>query len=1063
MLKHPELTLRRITNCLAQRLEPLCIAERIPLDVAAFHVHGEPVSWEEASRARYEPFAIGAPWGPAWDTTWFRFTARVPDAWAGREVIALIDLGFGRGEGFTCEGQIWRDGRPRGAVNVNRRDVPLLRPARGGETVSFLVEAGANGHALTAVGREAARLDPDFDGPPGFTLAAADLAVFDRDVWDLWLDMQLGADALACLPADAPRHGRLLRALNAAVNRFDPDDRASLARMRSEIADVLACRNGDTVHEISAIGHAHIDTAWLWPLRETIRKCARTFGTALGYMDEYPEYVFGCSQAQQYSWMKRHYPDIYSGIQDAVKRGQWEPIGSMWIEADCNVSGGEALVRQIIHGKQFFLDEFGVDTIDLWIPDVFGYSASLPQIMKQAGIRYFLTQKISWNQFNRFPHHTFLWEGIDGSRVFTHFPPADTYNGSFRPQELRQSVQRFRENDRATRSLYPYGFGDGGGGPTRRMLENARRLRDFEGLPRVTLEKVRDFFPKAERDAVDLPLWVGELYLELHRGTYTTQARNKRGNRKGELLLRDAELFDAIDHVLAPDADGPSVTTQAPPRAVHDTHAHPRAEERRGHVGALDRAWKLLLLNQFHDILPGSSIHRVYQDSARDYDTIQTLGAQVRDDAVDRLTEGLGTGDARRPLAVLNTLAHRRQEVISTPEGDPLRVDVPPCGWAVADAEAAHAAPDGGPPPVTVERQGRSLTLDNGLLRVVLDEQGLLAEVHDQRADRAVLAPAARGNVFQLHDDYPNNWDAWDVDVFYRESMQAITGLETLTVAEATPLRATVRLVRAFGPSRIEQDLVLRAGSARLDFVTRVDWQHRHRFLKVAFPVDVHAGRATYEIQYGHTERPTHQNTSWDVARFEVCAQKWVDLSEPGYGVALLNDCKYGHDIHGHVMRLSLLRGPTQPDPDADLGEHVFTYALLPHPGDLRSAGVVEQAYALNVPLLVRPVAPAPDRPRTAHAWLQVDRPGIVVEAVKVAERGRDLVVRLYEAHGTRGPLKLRMGLPVTGAVRTDLLERTAEPLDMTDGSIELSVRPFEIMTLKFTCRAGEPEPALRQ
>ncbi len=1039
MLKHPSVTRERIKNTITRVIEPLLYEAREPLEVARYVVGGEPVGPDVALAADYESVEIGLTWGGAWDTTWFRFSGQVPAQWAGGRVVTLIDLGFaGWGEGFGVEGMIWRDGRPRGAVNLVRHDAPLIDSAIGGEDVLLHVEAASN--PRTDTNYDAPLLLPDYDCPAWLTLKQAEIARVDVDAWALYHDFVLCADALNALPEDGPRHGQVMYALNAAVNALMPGDRSTIPAARQCLVDVMRRTNSETAHTVSAIGHAHIDTAWLWPLRETVRKCARTFSTAIEYMKEYPEYIFGCSQAQQYSWMKAHYPTIYEDIRAAIQRGQWEAIGSMWIEADCNVTSGESLVRQILHGKRFFKDEFGVDTIDLWIPDVFGYSAALPQIMAQSGIRYFLTQKISWNQFNSFPHHTFLWEGIDGTRILTHFPPADTYNGRFNPSEVMGAATRFRENDRATRSLYAYGYGDGGGGPTRGMLEFARRLKDFEGLPRVELEKVSDFFPKAEADAVDPPVWVGELYLELHRATLTTQARNKRGNRKGECLLRDAEFFDAVDCVLNGGADGDSITPQAPDRAVYDTHLRADAEARRGRVGALDRAWKLLLLNQFHDIIPGSSINWVYRDSDNDYATIHALGEQVRDDALAQL---ITAGDA---VTVCNTLGHERREVIDGLKGAPIYVSVPSCGYAVVDS-AATGLPDGMAPVGVTEGDG-CIELDNGLLRVVINADGNLAEIHDRRADRQVLTPGEQGNLLQLHEDLPNAWDAWDVDLFYKEKVENVGGLTALDVLESGPLRVVVRVRRAFGQSTLEQTIVLQAGSPRLDFHTQVDWHERHRFLKAAFPVNVRSARATYEIQYGHAERPTHYNTSWDMARFEVCGQKWVDLSEAGYGVALLNDCKYGHDVYGGVMRLSLLRGPTAPDPVADEGAHRFSYALFPHAGSFQHAGVIEAAYDFNVPLVVR--SGRPTQTADADSWFAVDRPGVVIEAVKIAEDGDSLIVRLYEAHGGRGPAVLRTSLPFASARDCNLLEEDGDAVEIRDGEIRMDLRPFEIRTLKF-------------
>ncbi len=1049
MLKHPDLTLARLRKDRKDRLEPLIYPASALLDVAAWAVPGEPVPPEEALAADYEPFPVGGAWGPEWGTCWFRFSGRVPDAWKGRRVVARVALGYRSGEGFTAEGLVFEGGRPTRAVNVHRDEIPVSDSASGGEPVEFHVEAGANARSSEGAGPWDTRAR--YSGEPYFRLTRAELAVVDRAVWDLWIDMGLCLDAIACLPPNAPRRGQLLYALNAAWNRFDERDSESPARVREALRPIMSCRNGDTVHRISAVGHAHIDTAWLWPLRETIRKCARTFATQLRYMEQYPEYVFVCSQAVQYAWMKKHYPKIYAEIRAAVQRGQWEPVGSMWVESDCNIPSGESLVRQILHGKRFFMEEFGVETRDVWIPDVFGYSASFPQVMNSAGIRYFLTQKISWSQFNRFPHHTFHWQGIDGTRIFTHFPPADTYNANFTAQQLKHNEARFLEHDRATRSLYVYGYGDGGGGPTPLMLETARRVEDFEGLPQVTLERASAFFEKAEADAVDPPVWNGELYLELHRGTLTTHARNKRWNRQCEQLLGEAEWLDAVDFFLLGGSgrSDASIESEPPSLAVYESDPHPSGAARRGRAGALDRAWKLLLLNQFHDIIPGSSIGWVYQDCARDYAVIRTLGETARNDALAPILERVATGETEQPALVLNPLSVPCEAVVDGPGGGPVHVAAPAMGYAVQDL-AGTGLPEG-TDPVSVKREGDRIVVENGLLRVVLDPDGLIERLTDLRLHREVLAPGERGNALQVHPDYPHNWDAWDIDIFYREKVESLTELEACAVQEESPLRATVLLVRRYGESRIAQRMVLTAGSARLEFHTQVDWKARKRLLKVAFPVAVHAPRATYEIQFGHVERPTHYNTSWDMARFEVCGHRWADLSEGDYGVALLNDCKYGYDIHENVMRLSLLRGPESPDPTADLGEHAFSYALLPHSGDFRAGRVIEEAAALNAPPAVHPLERRTGGELPARiSWFEVDRPGTMISAVKVAEEGDALVVRLYEAYGTRGPCTLTCRLPVRTVATVDLLEREEHSLELEAGRVTFTVRPFEIVTLKF-------------
>lgn len=1056
MLKHPKLTLDHLGRMVETRLAKRIYPQRQPLTLEAWQAPGEPVPAAAAlsSQTPFTPFAMGGKWGPPWSTVWFRLSGQVPLSWSGKPVYALVSLTKGGHPGFTAEGLVYLHGKAVRAVNRYHSEVPLLEAAEGGETILFHIEAGAN-----SAPREKNHLWPD--GPPQFTFEQAELVVYDPDAWALYHDMRVCLHAIQALPENSPRRGQLLAGLNRAWNMLPitdggdlpTDDPGLLLRLREALAPLMECRNGDSAHQVSAVGHAHIDTAWLWPLRETIRKCARTFATALRNMEAYPQYVFVCSQAVQYSWMKAHYPEIYEEIRAAIGRGQWEPVGSMWVECDCNLPSGESIVRQMLHGKRFFEEEFGYETKDVWIPDVFGYAASMPQLMKQAGVDYFLTQKISWSQFNRFPHHTFRWEGIDGTSIFTHFPPTDTYNGDFNPRQIQAGCDRFLEHDRASRSLYVYGWGDGGGGPSLDMLESARRLRDFEGLPRVTQERAREFFRLAEAEATDLPLWVGELYLELHRGTYTTQAANKRANRKCEFHLREAEMLDAISSLLL-GAEGPSISGQAPPRATHDTHLHPRAEERRGRVGALDRAWKLLLLNQFHDIIPGSSIGWVYQDSTRDYEVIRTLADQVEEDSLRPICDRIDTAGAAAPCLVLNTLGFARNEVVEGPQGTPVYAEAPSCGYALLDL-ADCGLPEGSHPVVARVDESGAIMLENGLLRVQIGTDGLLHQVYDLWSEREVLKPGCLGNQFQIHPDLPNNWDAWDIDVFHRERMETVGGLQSLTLLEGGPLRAVVEVCRRYGNSQFRQKVVLRADSARLDFHTEADWQESGKLLKVSFPVNILSPRATFEIQFGHVERPTHMNTSWDMARFEVCAHKWVDLSEGDYGVALLNDCKYGHDVFGHTMRLSLLRSPSDPDPEADRGRHLFSYALLPHQGDPRQAGVIEEAYAFNAPLRLQPL---PSRKGTLPAtatWVEADRPGAIIDTVKMSEDGTDLVVRLYEAYGTRGKCELRVNLPVAAASLCDLLERPGRPLPIESGTVSLQLTPFQVATVRF--RIGLP------
>ena len=888
------------------------------------------MSFDEAMRGEFLPFHAGDAWGAPWSTTWFHVRGRVPDQWKGRNVVAIFDLGFEGPPGFTCEALAWKEGKPWRGVDPNHRRLPVEGPE-----IDFYLEAAANPRASEQGSEPAPSMIALRSSPePAFVLRQAELAIWDQ-------------------PQGQTVH------LDAGT------------------------------HVISAVGHAHIDTAWEWPLREGKRKCARSWSTQLALMDEHPDYVFACSQPAQYAWIKQSYPDLYRRIKEKVAAGQWEPVGAMWVEADCNLPSGESLVRQLVHGKRFFMRELGVETRILWLPDVFGYPGNLPQLIKESGCDYFLTQKLSWNDTNKPAHHTFWWEGIDGTRVFTHFPPADTYNGDFSASEVEFSVRNFKDSSGSNRSLYLFGYGDGGGGPTAEMIDSAHRLG-------VGLGRAADFFEQAEAEARDLTISSGELYFELHRGTYTSQSRTKRLNRMAQQALREAEMWSVAA------GDYPAET--------------------------LDTQWKKLLLNQFHDILPGSSIDWVYEETERDLTDVAFSANRVIARAIKKVA-----GDGYR-TAVFNVNSHRRREVVEF--GHRLRlVEVPACGWAVQQELTIREEQR-----VRVFERG----MENSLLRVRWDDRGLLTSIWDKHAQREVLA--APGNVLQLHDDNPSRWDAWDLDLEYRDSMTDLTGLAEQTIEEPGGLRGAVRFTHEFGRSRITQRMVLDADSRVLRFECEADWHEVHRLLKVAFPVTVSAREATYEIQFGHLRRPTHSDTSHAAAMFEVCAQRWADLGDGDYGVALLNDCKHGYDIHGSVMRLSLLRAPTHPDPSADQGRHQFTYALMPHPGGFREAGVIEASEDLNAPL--RTVFSNLDE-SAAASLLEVDTRQVIVEAIKRAEDSNATIVRLYEAWGRPCRARIKTKLSIGRASLCDLLERERSEVQVRGGEMELDFTPFTVLTLK--------------
>ena len=871
-----------------------------------------------------------------------------------------------------------------------------------------------------------------------------------------------------------PAKGRLLDALEEAFvildtrEPFDEGFYASVAPAHTALRAGIAQAGSPLDVDITATGHAHIDVAWLWPLGQTRRKAGRTFQNVLRLMEQFPEYHFTQSQPQLYDFVRQDYPALFDAIKARVAEGRWESIGGMWVEADCNLSGPESLVRQFLLGRTFFREHFGnAESPVLWLPDVFGYSWALPQLIKQAGLDYFFTIKIGWSQYNRLPYDSFWWQGLDGTRVLTHFSPTpeigsshlgtSTYNAEAAPEQVIGTWTNFQQKDLGMGGVTPpllmaYGHGDGGGGPERKMLENIREMRAFPATPHIRQGSVIEFFRKLETFGDRLPTWNGELYLELHRGTYTTQSRNKRANRKAEFALHDAEFLAAFASAANPGYEYP--------------------------FDALRHAWELVCLNQFHDIIPGSSISLVYLESQQQYAEVQSLASDVRDAALDAIAKHV-KGDA----LIVNPTSFARRDLAFWPDGtgdlqtvDGACVFVQPVDGGVL-IDAGEVTPFSVTPlvssPPSALRNPKSeirnlvatvALLENDLLRVELNEVGDVICVYDKVNARQVLPAGAVANQFQAFEDRPRQWDAWDLDIFYDDKMWLADPASSVRVVEAGPLRATLEICRRILHSEYVQRISLAHNSPRLDLHTTIDWRERHILLKVAFPVDILSPVATYEIQWGNVQRPTHRNTSWDWARFETVAQKWVDLSEGDYGVSLLNDCKYGHDIQGNVMRISLLRSPTMPDPEADQGEHCFAYSLLPHAGECGEA-TIGAAYALNDPLIVYPTkgrcaGQTTERalfdPRSGRSsFISTDRPDIVVETIKCAEDGHGLIIRFYESQRRRGPVTLTAGFDLAHVWRTNLLEEDQAELTPTGTSVSLYVKPYEIVTLRLIPAQG--------
>jgi alpha-mannosidase len=794
--------------------------------------------------------------------------------------------------------------------------------------------------------------------------------------------------------------------------------------------------------EITAIGHAHIDVAWLWTLGQTRRKAGRTFHTVNRLMDQYPEYRFTQSQPQLYDYLRQDYPELFETIHGRVAEGRWEPIGGMWVEADCNLSGPESLARQFLLGRNFYREHFGdgAESPVLWLPDVFGYAWNLPQLIKEAGLEYFFTIKIGWSQYNRLPYDSFWWQGLDGTRVLTHFsttkepgsPFAATYNAAATPGETLGTWANFQQKDYTPAGETPpllmsYGYGDGGGGPTREMIENIRVMENFPATPHLHAGRVGDFFQELAAISENLPVWNGELYLEFHRGTYTTQARNKKANRKSEFLLHDAEFLATYAAILDPGYHYPA--------------------------SGLKQAWQLVCLNQFHDIIPGSSIGPVYQESLEQYEQVRQIVTEIRDQALEVIAANLGTSQL-----VVNPAPFARAEPVAV-DGE-LRDLGKLLAYSVTVVQATSDksravnhkfhAPTAASDPQPL--------LENDFIRVEFNLAGDITRIYDKQVRREVLSEGAIANQFQAFEDIPLSWDAWDIDIFYDDKMWLAEPATSIEVMENHPLRATLEIKRRILNTVYTQRISLTHNSPRLDFETDIDWQERQILLKVAFPIEVLSPVATYEIQWGNVERPTHRNTSWDWARFETAAQKWVDLSEGDYGVSLLNDCKYGHDIRDNVMRLTLLRGTTAPDPMADYGVHQFKYSLYPHTGSWNESTVAE-AYALNDEVIVfqtknrrrKTENPVSDHRSSVegHSFITANRENTVIETIKRAEDGNGIIVRLYESQRQRSAFVLTTAFDLKAAWRTNLLEENQEEIAVKDNQLHYQIRPYQILTLR--------------
>ena len=1052
---------RERAEVIANKLKKLMVVQKFQLDdwkvKEGFFLRPEEADLAEED---WEPFdsRLMHWYGPD-RHYWFRTVFTIPEEYDGKGLWLRIRTQIEEwDDAKNPQFLVFLNGEVVQGADMNHREVLLSEAATAGETVTVDLQAYSG------------TLHPEFR-------LMADVEEVSQPVKDLYYDIQVPLWAMDRMDQEGKTAIDILTVLNDTISLLDlrdvhsDDFYRSVEAARAYIAKALyEDLAGDDTVIATCIGHTHIDVAWWWTVAQSREKAARSFATVLELMDEYPEYRFMSSQPVLYTFVKERYPELYEEIKRRAE-GRWEPEGGMWLEADCNLTSGESLVRQFLYGKRFFQEEFGVDSRVLWLPDVFGYSGALPQIMKKCGIDYFMTTKLSWNQFNKVPDDTLLWEGIDGTKVLTHLISTlgvgqsvdrffTTYNGILHPDAIMGGWQRYQNKEMNHDILVAFGYGDGGGGPTREMLETGRRMeKGIRGIPKVRQESSLTYFTELServKDSRRLHTWTGEFYFEYHRGTYTSMARNKRSNRKSELLLMDLELLSVL--------------------AEKKGLAYP-AED-------LERLWKMVLLNQFHDILPGSSIKEVYEVTKREYEQVAEEGGRLLKERKEAVA---GAGDG---VTVFNTLGFTRRSLTVLPDGVTSLTDkgealpsqeigglrysltgeIPSKGYSVygavreadggtageaaGDTEAAggvvenSAAESGGDTPFSVLKTADGFVITTPFAKVDMAADGSFTSLLDLSENRQVWKAGEAGNRLRIYEDKPIYYDNWDIDVFYTEKYWDLDEPASIAVTSEGPLCLQITVNRSFMHSRMTQDIRFYAHSPRIDFNTWVDWKEHQYLLKAGFPVDVHTDEAAFDIQFGNVVRKTHTNTSWDRARFESCGHKWMDVSESGYGVSLLNDCKYGHSVREGCIELTLIKSGIEPNPDTDNEEHVFTYSLYPHQGTWREADTQKEAADLNQPLS----AVNGGMPGESYGFAGVKGDSVVLETVKRSEDGNGIILRLYESRNKRVNAKVSLSCAPVTVTECNLLE---EPVDEAGGlmidrdGFSFVIKPYEIKTYK--------------
>ena len=959
----------------------------------------------------FVPFENGSEWGTGFDShAWFHFEFDIPEEMKSKPVQLAVKSDRSGWDADNPQFIAYVNGELRQGLDVNHTFVDL-----DGESHCDVYIYGYTGPRIKS------------------TRFFAELRNLNYNTEQLYYDIRVPFDMLDYLEPNTKEYFEIVKHLDRAVTLLDLYEIGSdeffasvdvaLAYMREEFyGKYCSTVTRGNVPTTVGIGHTHIDCAWLWTLMQTREKVQRSFGTVLELMDRYPEYKFMSSQALLYKYLKEEAPELYEEVKERVKEGRWEVEGSMWVEADCNLSSGESLVRQILVGKKFFKDEFGVDNHILWLPDVFGYSAALPQILRKSGVDWFVTSKIGWNDTNMMPYDTFKWVGLDGTAINTYFLTAQnqvrgsiqresTYVGNTGSKMIQGTWGRYQQKDLNDESLLTFGFGDGGGGPTPEMLEMGRRTaKGIPGAPTFKIDFANDFLARLEKKIENnplLPSWKGELYLEFHRGTYTSISKNKRNNRRSEFLFLDAENLATVNKQL-------------------NGAAFPKDR--------LDEGWEIILTNQFHDIIPGSSIREVYEQCDIDYKKVADIADDIIGGAKSQVASKL---DKKGGYVVFNPHSFTTDGVVEV-DGVTSLVDVIPSkGYKLTNNFVKTN---------NVKIDGKHV--ETNRFTVTFDDFMQITSIYDKVCRREMIKAGKVGNEIRIYADHPDVYEAWEWQEYSLDKYMTLTSLESVEVVDDGARRG-IRIVRPYRQSKITQTIWFWDDIAKIDFDTVADWHQHHLMVKAVFPTNINSEKATYEVQFGTVERPTHKNTSWDKAKFEVCAQKFADLSEGGYGVSIINDCKYGHDIHDGEISISLIKCATYPNEVADQGEIPFIYSICPHAGRFDESETTKLAYYLNYPMTAVKASGESSTLPESYSAVTLDKENVICETVKESECGDGTIIRLYESKNMRGFVNLKTDIKFEKAYLCDLMENELSELEVKDGEVELEVGCFEIVTVK--------------